>query len=104
MWEVIDAILAKFKHRFSGIDPSELQLLVLDDSSSTSQPIVLSLTLSEAGIHSGTKLAVIIIGHGVYQVLGTTINGKFGVPPLLSFTLQMIRGHYQSHRPSPSVV
>jgi len=56
VWEVIDGIIAKFKHRFSGIDPDQLRLRRPDGN--TSVHLYPMQTLSEAGIRSGTKLVV----------------------------------------------
>ena len=50
------AIIAKFKHRFAGVDPDQLQVFKLDGGSH----ILLNSaqTLHEAGIHAGTELVV----------------------------------------------
>ena len=59
VWEVIDGIIAKFKNRFSGIDPDQLRLRKPDGS--TSVHLYPMQTLSEAGIRSGTTLVVEVL-------------------------------------------
>lgn len=55
---VIDAIIAKFKNRFSGIDPDRIQVYVLSDDGTSSTLVDSMQTLSEAGIHANTRLVV----------------------------------------------
>jgi len=71
VWEVIDAILAKFK-QLEGIKPDQVRLFKLGDDDSSRTLLDSTKTLGEAGIHSGTKLAVVIIGYGVCQVSGAS--------------------------------
>ena len=61
--QVIDAIIAKFKHSFSGVDPSNVRLDKLDGGCRTL--LYPTQTLSEAGINAGSTLAVVIVGQGV---------------------------------------
>lgn len=65
VWEIVDAIITKFKQLFSGVDPNHVQLFKLDGSTST--PLDHTQTLNEAGIHAGTKLVVEIMGRGACQ-------------------------------------
>ena len=56
VYHLIKAIMAEFNHRFSGIDPDQLELFMLVGSSRT--PMDSMQTLSETGVHSGSTLVV----------------------------------------------
>jgi hypothetical protein len=59
-----DAIIAKFKKRFMGTDPDELQLYKLGDDGGSRTSLDPTQTLSEAGIRTCTKLVVVVAGQG----------------------------------------
>jgi hypothetical protein len=56
-----DAIMAKFKQRFTGVDPDQMQLFKVDGAASGSRTALdPTLTLSDASILAGAKLEVVV--------------------------------------------
>lgn len=67
--DVTGALIAMFK-QLEGIKPDQVRLFKLGDDYSSRTLLDSTKTLGEAGIRTGTKLAVVIIGYGVCHVSG----------------------------------